>query len=86
MSRGEYLIAGCRNRDIRAILFGEPAPEELKRQSGKVTRLLRLLRAHGVIAKIAKTHRYQLTEKGRSSISALHAARNATTERLMQTA
>jgi hypothetical protein len=86
VSRGEYLIAGFRNRDIRTILFGESVPEDLKRQSGKVTRLLRLLRAHGVIAKIAKTHRYQLTEKGRSSLSALHAARKATTEQLMQAA
>jgi hypothetical protein len=88
VSRGEFLIAGFRNRDIRPILFGETAatPEETKRQSGKVTRLLRLLRAHGVIAKIAKTHRYQLTEKGRSKLSALIAARNASTEQLMQAA
>lgn len=89
VNRGEFLIAGFRNREIRTILFGEPAqttPEELKRQSGKVTRLLRLLRGHGVIAKIAKTHRYQLTEKGRSNLSALLAARNANTEQLMQAA
>ena len=86
VSRGEYLIAGFRNRDIRTILFGASAPDDSKRQSGKVTRLLQLLRAHGVIAKIAKTHRYQLTEKGRSKLSALHAARNASTEQLMQAA
>ena len=89
VSRGEFLIAGFRNRDIRAILFGASragASDETKRQSAKVTRLLRLLRAHGVIAKIAKTHRYQLTEKGRSNLSALHAARNATTEQSMQAA
>ena len=57
-----------------------------KRQMCYVTRLLRLLRGHGVIAKIAKTHRYQLTEKGRSKLSALHAARKANTEQLMQAA
>ena len=88
-SRGEFLIAGFRNRDIRPLLFGASAkttPEEEKRQSGKVTRLLRLLRGHGVIAKIAKTHRYQLTEKGRSKISALLAARKANTTQLMQAA
>ena len=89
VSRGEYLIAGFRNRDIRTILFGESArtsAAEVKCRSGKVTRLLRLLRAHGVIAKIAKTHRYQLTDKGRSSLSALIAARNASTEKFMQAA
>jgi hypothetical protein len=87
VSRGEFLIAGFRNRDIRVILFGAPAtPEETKRQSGKVTRLLRLLRGHGLIAKIAKTHRYQLTQKGRNSLGALLAARNANTKQLLQAA
>jgi hypothetical protein len=89
VSRGEFLIAGFRNRDIRTILFADsasPAPAERKRQSGKVTRLLRLLRGHSVISKIAKTHRYQLTEKGRSKLSALLAARQANAEQLMQAA
>jgi hypothetical protein len=86
VSRGEFLIAGFRNRDIRSILFGESAAAERKGQSARVTRLLRLLRGHGVIAKITKTHRYQLTEKGRSSLSALLAARNANTEQLMKAA
>jgi hypothetical protein len=89
VSRGEFLISGFRNRDIRAVLYGDAATKnvaEAKRQSGKVTRLLRLLRGHGVIAKIAKTHRYQLTETGRASLSALLAARNANTKQLMQAA
>lgn len=89
VGRGEFLIAGFRNRDIRAILFGEAAkatPEENKRRSGKVTRLLRLFRGHWVIIKTVKTHRYQLTEKGRSNLSALHAARNANTKQLLQAA
>ena len=45
------------------VLFADapPAtPEETKRQSAKVTRLIGLLRAHGVIAKVSKTHRYQV--------------------------
>lgn len=86
VSRGEFLIAGFRNRDIRSILFGESAAAERKSQSARVTRLLRLLRGHGVIAKITKTHRYQLTDKGRSNLSALLAARNASTEQLMKAA
>jgi hypothetical protein len=89
VSRGEFLIGGFRNRDIRAILFGAAATatsEENKRQSGKITRLFRLLRGHGVIAKITKTHRYQLTEKGRNNLSALLAARNANTKQLLQAA
>jgi hypothetical protein len=41
-----------------------------------------LLRAHGLIAKVSKTHRYIVTEKGRNVITALLAARNASTEKL----
>jgi hypothetical protein len=87
VSRGEFLIAGFRNRDLRAILYGETATAtQSKQQAAKVTRLLRLLRGHGVIAKIAKTHRYQLTAKGRNSLSALLAARKANTKQLLQAA
>jgi len=88
VSRGEFLIAGFRNRDIRTILYGDNAssPEDNRRRSGKVTRLLRLLRGHGIIAKVAKTHRYQLTEKGRSTLAALSAARKASIKQLLQAA
>jgi DNA-binding PadR family transcriptional regulator len=59
---------------------------ELQSRSGKVTRLLRLLRGHGIIAKVLKTHRYQLTEKGRTALAALLAARKANTKQLLQAA
>jgi hypothetical protein len=87
VSRGEFAICGFRNRDIRALLFGAAEDSvEQKRASAKVTRLLRLLRGHGLILKISKTQRYQLTQKGRRSLSALLAARNANTEQLLQAA
>jgi hypothetical protein len=89
INRGEFLLNGFRNRDLRALLFAEGAsasPEEAKRQSGKVTRLLRLLRAHGVITKVAKTHRYQVSAEGRSKVTALLAARQANTEQLLKAA
>jgi hypothetical protein len=88
VSRGEFLIAGFRNRDIRALLFGQVPTDasEDRRQSGQVTRLFRLLRGHSIIVKIAKTHRYQLTEKGRNCLSALLAARQANTKQLLEAA
>jgi hypothetical protein len=88
VSRGEFTIAGFRNRDLRVLLYGQQAASvaEGRRQSGKVTRLLRLLRGHGLIAKIAKTHRYQVTDKGRNCLSALLAARQANTKQLLQAA
>ncbi len=79
VSHGEFAINGFRNRDLRPLLFGA-APEETreaKRQSAAVTRQLRLLRAHHLIRKVAHTHRYVLSDTGRTVITALLAARQA---------
>ena len=88
VSRGEFLINGFRNRDLRARLFAQlPAtPQEAKSQAAKVTRQIRLLRAHGLIDKIKQTHRYLVTEKGTATIAALLAARRADTQQLLQAA
>ncbi len=89
ISRGEFMLNGFRNRDLRALLFADtppPTPKEAKRQAAKVTRLLRLLRAHGVIAKVPKTHRYQVSAEGRRRVTALLAARHASTEKLLKAA
>jgi hypothetical protein len=83
VNRGEYTINGFRNRDVRARLYAATS-DRLKehQQMGAVGRKLRLLRGHGLIAKVAKTHRYVVTEKGRRIITALLAARQASTEKL----
>jgi len=51
-----------------------------------VTRQLRLLRAHGLIRKIPKTHRYLLTTHGRQLSCAILAARRANTAELTKLA
>lgn len=86
VSRGDFLINGFRNRDLRPLLYGaeEVSAAEKRRQSSAVTRQLRLLRAHDLIEKIAKSHRYQLTAKGQRSITALLAARRANTPKLIE--
>jgi hypothetical protein len=84
VSRHEFLINGLRNRDLRRVLFGDdtaPSGEQRKR-SAVVTRKLRLLRAHGLIHKVLRSHRYLVSEQGRKIITALLAARNANTEQL----
>jgi predicted transcriptional regulator len=53
-----------------------------RQQMASVGRKLRLLRAHGLIAKVSRTHRYVVTEKGRRIITALLAASHASTEKL----
>ena len=79
ISRGEHQIAGFRNRDVREALYGTAADaRERRRQAGRVTRRFAMLRAHGLIKKVPRSHRYLLTEAGIQAITALKAARNAT--------
>jgi hypothetical protein len=79
ISRHEFLINGLRNRDLRALLYPTQTtdPAEQRRRSAAVGRKLRLLRAHGLLQKIAHTHRYLVTPTGRTALTALLAARNA---------
>lgn len=83
ISRGEFAIAGFRNRDVRLAVEGEMEnADDRRRASSRTSRKLALLRAHGLIKKIPHTHRYELTTSGRITITALLAARNATPKRL----
>jgi len=87
VNRGEFVLNGFRNRDLRGILHGEPSdPAKAKKQSAAITRQLRMLRAHGLIKKVSKTHRYILSGKGRTAITALMTARAADTNKLTSAA
>jgi hypothetical protein len=85
VNRGEFIINGFRNADLRGLLFTKPPLDEMqaRRRSAAMSRKLRLLRAHGLIHKMPKTHRYQLSPHGRKVINALLAARQASTATLV---
>lgn len=85
ISREEFVIGGFRNRDLRQALFGTGScpPRELRRRSASVTRKLALLRAHGLVRKLPRTHRYQVTEHGRKALTAFLAASSASIEHLV---
>ena len=84
VNKGEWAVKGFRNREIRRLLFGEAKDKKQERsQAAKVSRRLALLHAHGLIAKVSHTHRWQVTQKGRRVITALLAARQADTEKLI---
>jgi hypothetical protein len=87
VGRGEFVLNGFRNRDVRALLYESAAKDEsaAKQRSAAVTRRLRVLRAHGVIQKVPKTHRYQVTSWGRELIAATTATR-ASKPKFLQTA
>lgn len=85
VSRPEFVVNGVRNRDVVAAWHAKPAAEaaEQKRRSAQVTRWLRLLRAHGLLKKVPRSHLYRVTDHGRVVMTAVLAARNATTEELV---
>lgn len=84
VSRAEFLVHGFRNHDLQPLLYGAPprTKEEQRRRSAAVTRKLRLLRAHGLIRKVPKSHRYLLSDQGQRVITAVLAARQADTAKL----
>lgn len=84
ISRGEFATAGFRNRDIRRRLHpNATSPDDIPRLSARTGRRLRLLRAHRLIRKVQKTHRYVLTERGQLLTAALFALRQAPLEKLL---
>jgi len=84
IGRGEFVLQGLRNRDLKALLYATPAADatEERRRSAAVTRKLRLLQAHGLITKVQKTHRYQLSPKARMIVNTLLAAQQADADKL----
>jgi len=75
--RGEHHVNGFRNRDVQGVLFPTRSREvaEQRRRTARVSRLLHLLRAHGLIAKIPRSHRYRVTAKGEALMNAAIYAR-----------
>jgi hypothetical protein len=83
--RGPYLLKGFTNRDLREHL--EPGvirdPQECRRASGRMTRRLRLLRAHGLIRKVSGTHYYRVTRRGHTIMTAALKLRDADVAKLV---
>jgi hypothetical protein len=63
---GEHLLRGFRNRDLRAALF---PPTDPKRDGARVSRLLKRLHVHGLIAKISRSRRWRLTHHGQMTLA-----------------
>ena len=88
INRGEFALNGFRNRDLRQLLFNDDdAPADTRRRhAAAITRKLALLRAHRLVRKVQGTHRYHLTDAGRTAVTALLAARNASADRITKLA
>ena len=77
--------AFLRNRDLQTLLPGPKASlsaAEKRRRSARISRQLRMLRAHGILRKVPRTHRYQITTAGRLIITAILTADRASFSQL----
>jgi hypothetical protein len=77
--RGQFLIKGFMNRDLRECLGTTKVADETgaRRASGRATRLLRLFRAHGLIRKVSGTRYYRATTCGHRVMTAALKVRDA---------
>jgi hypothetical protein len=88
ISRGEFATNGFRNRDLRPRLYCDAGATKAvqRKNSARVSRQLRLLRAHGLIQKVPRTHLYRLTQRGQLLAAAVLAARASSLKKLVGTA
>ena len=89
LTQGQWAIAGLRNRDLVSWLLPSRdnlSPADRKKWSARASRLLRLLRLHGLIQKVGKTHRYHVTPKGRQVAALMISASTVQAQQLMEMA
>jgi len=87
--RGEHRLHGFRNRDLAQALYPRKASDraERRRRCGRVTRLIQLLRAHHLVAKIAGSRRYRVTPLGeRLMMTAIYVRHHYLPKELHETA
>jgi hypothetical protein len=83
LGKGEFLLKGFRNADLRTALYGDAQdPNQRRRDAARVTRQLAMLRGHGLIVKVTGTHRYHLSAAGRRIVACLLAAHASDISRL----
>ncbi len=88
INNGDFVLRGFRNGDIVDALYSRRAVDDKqkRRRRSRVSRLLRILRAHGMIRKLPKQNRYQVTRKGRQVVTAVLAARDTPVAALLKAA
>ena len=88
LSNPKFRISGLTNKMLRERLSCTHLGKGLTQRqlSAKISRHLRLLRVHGLIRKLPKQNRYQMTLKGVKLINVLNAFLAASTEQLIKMA
>ena len=70
----KYFVGAITNKQLQVALASSPWANGLteKKLSARISRHLRMLRAHGIIKKLPNQHKYMLTAKGRLLTSAIN--------------
>lgn len=66
LMRGEHFVHGFKNSDLAralGIIYSDDTTER-KRQSARTNRIIRILRAHHLLAKVPHSRRYRITRTG----------------------
>jgi len=88
LSDPAFMISGFTNKmlrnDLSSVSFASGRTD--KQLSAKVSRHLKLLRVHGIIRKLPRQNKYQVTIKGMKLAKALNALLAASTENLLKMA
>lgn len=83
----DFTLHGLRHRDLaKALESILPSKLTKKQRSARISRTLRLLRAHGLLAKIPRTQRYRVTPQALQIATAVLAAAAASTPQLTRLA
>lgn len=89
LAQGQWTLNGFRNRDLAQWLnphAGNLPPDQRRKLASRASYLLRILRAHGLIRKIPKSHRYQLTKRATQITTTVLLAANVKTQQLAEIA
>jgi hypothetical protein len=86
INRPEFLLAGFRNRDLAQALYPNRTTSDRGRVAAKVSYRIRILRAHGLIAKLPNTRRYRTTDRGRKIATAAIISQKVTVQQLTRAA
>jgi hypothetical protein len=86
--RGEHFIKGFKASDLawRLKIIVPSDQAERKKHSGRINRKLRLLKGHGLIAKIPRSRRYKITDTGMHLMNASLDLMNYTWPQIIQEA
>jgi hypothetical protein len=80
MMAGEHCIRGLSNPDLRALLEASPHLRDLsddpRKQNAKVSRILSHFYAHKLMAKIPRTRKWRVTNRGKQIMAASLCLRN----------